>query len=99
MAHAKCTDHVSCYFLVPSKAKEPCYQDGGQLAASLVDHQKKESIAPEKMNSLFPLLTGFWSMLLLPVRYTFTVNLRSHRLPQPLIQNFSLLFCSYNHVQ
>jgi len=56
---------------VHSKAEETCYHDGHQLAALLVDHQKRESIASENKNSLFPLLTGFWSMLLLPVCYTF----------------------------
>lgn len=40
MAHAKCTDCVSYYFLVHGKAEETCYHDGHRLAASLVDHQK-----------------------------------------------------------
>lgn len=55
MAHVKCTDHVSCYFLVHSKVEQIRYHNGHQLAASLEDHTKKESIAPEKMNSSFPL--------------------------------------------
>lgn len=55
-----------------SKAEETCYHnEHHELAASLVDHPKKDSIAPEKMDSLFPLLTGFWSLLLLLVHYTF----------------------------